>query len=85
VEYIASRLVHTLFKNTKVLVSIVCRRKNKSFEKCAHYYLPKGLFFYQKVQKVDQQKKKHGKALTKKRKRVFLVFVELIRKAKNEN
>ena len=69
-EYIASRLVPTLLKNTKVPVSIVCRRKNKSFEKCAHYYLPKG-FFCQKVQKVDQQKKKTRKSSDKEEKTRF--------------
>jgi len=43
------------------------------------------VFLPKSTKRVDQQKKKQGKALTKKRKRVFLVFVELIRKAKNEN
>lgn len=45
----------------------------------------KRVFFAKKYKKLINKRKKHGKALTKKRKRVFLVFVELIRKAKNEN
>ena len=52
-------------------MSIVCRRKNKSFEKCAHYYLPKGFFFAKKVQKVDQQKKKTRKSSDKEEKTRF--------------